>query len=287
MNDYMIRATAAGGFIRAFATYTKSTVEEARSRHSLSPIATAALGRTMTAALMMGSMLKGDKDIVTIQILGIGPLKGLTVTADSKGHVKGYTNVTDVVLPGKNGKLDVGGSIMPGYMSVTRDLGLKEPYASRIQLQTGEIGDDLAYYFAVSEQVPSSVGVGVLFADDVTVKQAGGFIIQLMPNVPDEIIDRLSEKLEGISSVTRMLDAGMMPEDILEEILGDFELEINDRMDVSFKCDCSKERIVNSLLTLPKSDLEEMIDDKEPINVHCHFCNTDYSFEPKELKELI
>ena len=280
----MIRASAADGFIRAFSAYTRDTVEEARQRHRLSPIATAALGRSMTAALMMGSMLKGEKDIITIQILGLGPMKGLVCTADSRGHVKGYTHVTDVVLPAKNGKLDVGGSLMPGYMSVTKDLGLKEPYSSRIQLQTGEIGDDLAYYFAASEQVPSSVGVGVLMDKNVTVKQAGGFILQLMPNATDEIIDRLQDKISAISSVTRMLDAGMMPEDILEEIIGDFGLSINERQDVSFNCDCSKERVRNALFTLPKDELKSMIDDDKPVEVHCHFCNTDYNFSKEELE---
>ncbi len=285
--DYMIRATAANSAIRAFAISSKHLVEEARSRHNLSPIATAALGRTMSGALMMGSMMKSDKDLLTIQIQCSGPLKGLTVTADAKGNVKGYTEVTDVVLPANaNGKLDVGGAMDLGVMSVVKDMGLKEPYVSQVPLQTGEIGDDLTYYFASSEQVPSSVGVGVLLTKENTVDQAGGFIIQLMPFTEDAVIEKLEQKLAEVPSVTSLLSQGYTPEMILEKILGDFGLEINDRMPVQFHCDCSKERIEKALYSLGKKDLQAMIDDGEPISVHCHFCNSDYEFSVDELQAI-
>ncbi len=285
--DYMIRATAANAQIRAFAITSKELVETAREKHNTSPICTAALGRLMTGALMMGSMMKGDKDLLTIQIQSGGPMKGMTVTADTKGHVKGYTEVTDVVLPAnKQGKLDVGGALGLGVMSVIKDMGMKEPYVGQIALQTGEIADDLTYYFATSEQVPSSVGLGVLLNKDNHVEQAGGFIIQLMPFTEEEVIEKLEKKLAEVKSVTSLLAMGYTPEMILEHILGDFDLEITDEMPVAFQCDCSKERISKALYSLSKKELDDMIKDGETIEVHCHFCNSDYKFEVEELKEI-
>ena len=194
MHDYMVRATAAGAQIRAFACTTKELVEEARKAHNTSPVVTAGLGRLLSAGCMMGSMLKGEDDLITLIVRGDGPLQGLTVTADSKGRVKGYPLVPDVILPANAiGKLDVGGAVGRGYLKVIRDMGLKEPYVGQTELQTGEIAEDLTYYFALSEQVPSSVGLGVLMEKDNTVKQAGGFIIQLMPFAEEEVIARLEE----------------------------------------------------------------------------------------------
>lgn len=287
MSDYIVRATAANSQIRAFAVTAREMTEEVRTRHNSSPIVTAAMGRLMSGAVMMGCMMKGDKDLLTLQMNGDGPMKALTVTADAKGNVKGYPEVTDVILPpNAAGKLNVGGAIGQGMLSVIKDMGLKEPYVGQTVLQTGEIAEDLTYYFAVSEQVPSSVGLGVLMNKDNTVRQAGGFIIQLMPFTEDDVIDRLEKKITEISSVTQMLEQGMTPEQILEHILGEFDLEITDTMPAGFHCDCSKDRISKALASLSKKDLDSIIADDEPIEVKCHFCNTNYKFDVDELKEI-
>ena len=288
MSDYMIRATAADKQIRAFAITSRELTEEARKRHNSSPIVTAAMGRLMSGAVMMGSMMKGEKDLLTIQVKGDGPMRGLTVTADAKGNVKGYPYVPDVVLPANAmGKLDVGGAIGSGSMNVIKDMGLKEPYIGQIALQTGEIADDLTYYFAVSEQVPSSVGLGVLMSKENTVAQAGGFIIQLMPFTKDETIDKLEKKLAEVTSVTALLAQGYTPEMILDKLLGEFGLEITDKMPVQFHCDCSKERVEKAIASISKEELQSIIEDGEPIEVNCDFCNTKYKFDINELKEII
>jgi len=287
MTDYIVRATAANAQIRAFAATTKNIVEDARKAHNTSPVMTAALGRLLTAGAMMGVMMKGDKDILTLQIKGGGPAKGLTVTADSKGRVKGYAVVPDVMLPpNAAGKLDVGGALAPGFLTVIKDLGLKEPYVGETMLITGEIGDDLTEYFMSSEQVPSSVGLGVLMNKDNTVHEAGGFIIQLMPFAEDEIIDKLEENLSKISSVTKLLEEGNTPEDILKIALDGFDIEINDTIPTSFYCNCSKERFAKGLISLNKNDMKEMIDAGEDIEVNCSFCGKHYIFTPEELKEI-
>lgn len=286
--DYMIRATAGNNQIRAFAATARETVEAARQFHNTSPVATAALGRLLVGGAMMGWMMKGEKDILTLQVKGDGPLGGITVTADSAGHVKGYVNNPQVLLhANERGKLDVSGAVGNGMLQVIKDMGLKEPYVGSCQLQTGEIAEDLTYYFAVSEQVPSSVGLGVLMEKDNTVRQAGGFIIQLMPFTPDEMIDRLEAKLAGMSPVTAMLDRGMTPEQILEELLGEFGLELNEKKEMAYRCDCSRERISRALISIGKKDLQEMIDDGEPIEVNCHFCNKNYEFTVEELQKLL
>ena len=284
----MIRATAADKQIRAFAITSRELTEEARKRHNSSPIVTAAMGRLMSGAVMMGSMMKGEKDLLTIQVKGDGPMRGLTVTADAKGNVKGYPYVPDVVLPANAmGKLDVGGAIGSGSMNVIKDMGLKEPYIGQIALQTGEIADDLTYYFAVSEQVPSSVGLGVLMSKENTVAQAGGFIIQLMPFTTDETIDKLEKKLAEVTSVTALLAQGYTPEMILDKLLGEFGLEITDKRPVQFHGACSKEREEKALASISKEELQSIIDDGEPIEVNCDFCNTKYKFDINELKEII
>lgn len=287
MTDYLIRATAANAQIRAFACVTRDTVEEARKAHDTSPVVTAALGRLLTGAAMMGSMLKGEKDLLTLQVHGSGPVKGMTVTADAAGHVKGYANEPQVMLPpNAKGKLDVGGAVGIGFMNVIKDMGLKEPYVGQTVLQTGEIGDDLTFYFATSEQVPSSVGLGVLMEKDNTVKQAGGFIIQLMPFAGEEVISALEENLSKVDSVTALLDAGKSAEQILEVILEGLEVEFTDRMPVSFSCNCDKERVSKALVSVGKEELNNMIEDGKTIEVNCHFCNTFYHFTVEELKEL-
>ena len=287
MKDYIVRATAGDGQIRAFAATTGNLVEEARKRHDTSPVATAALGRLLTAGAMMGGMMKNETDVLTLQIKAGGPLGGMTVTADSRARVKGYVNNPAVMLPpNSKGKLDVAGAVGVGILNVIKDMGLKEPYVGQTVLQTSEIAEDLTYYFATSEQVPSSVGLGVLMEHDNTVKQAGGFIIQLMPFTDEKIISALEEKLSTVTSVTSMLDAGMTPEQILEELLGEFGLEITDRIPTEFYCNCDKGRVAKALVSVGKKDLKEMIEDGKTIEVNCHFCNTNYGFTVEELKDL-
>ena len=288
MGDYIVRAMAANQQIRAFAIYSKDMVEKARASHNTSPVATAALGRLLSAGAMMGVMMKGDKDVLTLQMKGTGPLRGNVVTADSKGNVKGYVDNPDVMLPpNAAGKLDVGGAIGVGVLNVIKDMGLKEPYNGTCELKTGEIGDDLTYYFATSEQVPSAVGLGVLMNKDNTVRQAGGFIIQLMPFIEDKVVDALEQKLANVKSVTAMLDAGFTPEMILEELLGEFGLEITEKMPTQFHCDCDKKRVEKALIGVGRATLNEMVQEGKTIEVGCHFCNTKYEFTVEELKELI
>lgn len=287
MEDYLVRATAAGAQIRAFACTTKKIAETARAAHNTSPVVTAALGRLLTAGCMMGSMLKGEEDLLTLQVSGDGPLRGMTVTADAAGRVKGYANVPDVVLPANSqGKLDVGGAVGHGFLSVIRDLGLKDPYVGQTELQTGEIAEDLTYYFATSEQIPSSVGLGVLMNRDNTVRQAGGFVIQLMPFAEEECIARLEENLGKVSSVTALLDAGHSPEQILAILLEGLSPEITEKTPVCFSCNCSKERVEKALISIGRKQLQEMIDEGKEIQVNCHFCNKNYAFSVKELEEL-
>lgn len=288
MGDYIVRATAAEGQIRAFSINSRMIVETAREKHDTSPVVTAALGRLLTAGAMMGVMMKGEEDLLTLQIRCSGPVKGLTVTADSRGNVKGYAEVPQVMLPpNAKGKLDVGGALDLGVLSVIKDLGMKEPYVGQTELKTGEIGDDLTYYFASSEQIPSSVGLGVLMNRDNTVKQAGGFIIQLMPFASEEVIDRLEKKLKAMESVTAYLDRGCTPEQLLEELLGEFQVEFLERTETSFSCNCSKERVEKAIVSIGRKELNEMVQEGKPIEVKCHFCNTAYEFTVEDLKKII
>ena len=288
MSDYIIRATAAEGQIRAFAATTRELTEFARQAHNTSPVATAALGRLLTAGTMMGVMMKGADDILTIKIEGDGPIGGLTVTADSKGDVKGYAYNPEVMLPpNEKGKLDVGGALGIGVLSVIKDIGLKEPYVGQTILVTSEIAEDLTYYFATSEQTPSSVALGVLMNKDNTVRQAGGFILQLLPGASEEVISTLENRLKEITSITSLLDAGNTPEMILEHILGDFSLEILDKIPTQFACNCSRERIEKALISIGKKELQEMINEGKTIEMNCHFCNKNYPVTVEELKGLL
>lgn len=288
MSDYIVRATAADNQIRAFAITSRDLVEKARQIHNTSPVATAALGRSLSAGAMMGSMMKGEQDLLTLQIRGDGPLGGITVTADSKAQVKGYVNEPAVLIPANaKGKLDVSGAIGKGMLQVIRDLGMKEPYVGQTELQTGEIAEDLTYYFATSEQIPSSVGLGVLLNRDNTVRQAGGFIIQLMPYTEEKVIDALEKRLAGMNSVTELLDQGLTPEGILEELLGEFGLTVNDTIPTAFSCNCSKERVEKAIISIGSKEIREMIRDGKPIEVKCHFCNEAYTFTIEELKEIL
>lgn len=288
MKDYIVRATAAGSQIRAFAAVTRDVVETARKAHNTSPVATAALGRLLTAGAMMGVMMKGEKDILTLRVQGDGPLKGITVTADSRGRVKGYVGNPDVMLPpNARGKLDVAGAVGHGIINVIKDMGLKEPYSGQVALQTSEIAEDLTYYFAVSEQVPSAVGLGVLMNRDNTVRQAGGFIIQVMPFAEESTIAKLEENVQKIQSVTALLEEGHTAESLLEKVLEGFDIEITDQISTEFYCNCSKERVEKALISIGKKDLRELIQEGRPAELNCHFCNTNYVFSVEELKEIL
>lgn len=287
MSDYLVRATAADAQVRAFAVTARDTVEKARMAHDTSPVMTAALGRLLCAGAMMGSMMKGEADILTLQVQGDGPAGGLTVTADSRGRVKGYAVNPQVILPpNSQGKLDVGGAVGAGSLRVIKDLGLKEPYVGQTQLQTGEIAEDLTYYFAASEQVPSSVGLGVLMEKNNTVKQAGGFIVQLMPFAEGNVIEKLEANLSRIHSVTKLLEDGNSPEQILGILLEGMDMEILSDMPVEFYCNCSRERVAKALYSIGKKEMDEMIKDGEPIEVKCHFCNTAYQFSVEDLVQI-
>ena len=286
--DYIVRATAADHQLRAFAVTSKDIVEKAREIHNTSPVATAAIGRLLTAAAMMGSMMKGEKDVLTLQIECGGPIGGITVTADSNADVKGYVNNPNVILPpNAQGKLDVSGALGPGFLNVIKDIGLREPYNGQTHLVSGEIAEDLTYYFATSEQVPSSVGLGVLMDKDNHVRQAGGFIIQVMPDTDDEVIDKLEARLGEVHSVTEMLDKGMTPEDILNYVLEGMDVEILETVPTQYKCDCSFERVSKVIASLGKKELQEMIDDGKPVEVNCQFCGSHYKFDTEQLKEFI
>ena len=287
MKDCIVRASAARGHIRAFAAYTRETVSEAQRRHQTSPVVTAALGRLLTAGAMMGVMMKGDDDVLTLKIEGNGPVGSLTVTADSKGRVKGYPRHALVDLPLKeNGKLDVSGALGIGVLSVIRDVGLKEPYVGQTILVSGEIAEDLTYYYATSEQVPSSVGLGVLVAPDGHVMEAGGFIVQMMPDAQEADVAALEKALAGIPSVTKLLHEGKTPEDILRLLLDGLDPEFLETVPTQFYCNCSKRRVSKALISIGKDELTDMIESGEPAEVKCHFCNTAYTFSTAELEEI-
>ncbi len=284
----MVRATAADAQIRAFAATTKNLVEEMRSLHNTSPVVSAALGRLLTGGAMMGAMMKGENDLLTLQIKGDGPIGGMTVTADAHGNVKGYANEAQVILPANAaGKLDVGSAVGKGILRVVKDMGLKEPYVGQTILQTGEIAEDLTYYFAVSEQTPSSVGLGVFMEKNNTVKQAGGLILQLMPYAEESVIARLEDNLRQFPSVTAALEAGKNPEQMLEALLDGLPMEIVDTMDVQYCCDCSKQRVERAMISLGKKELEEMIAEGKEVEAGCQFCNQKYKFTVEELERLI
>lgn len=286
--DYIVRVTAADAQIRAFAATTRNLVEEMREIHNTSPVVSAALGRMLTGGAMMGAMMKGEDDLLTLQVIGDGPIGGMTVTADAKGNVKGYANETQVLLPASaKGKLDVGTAVGKGSLRVIKDMGLKEPYVGQTTLQTGEIAEDLTYYFAASEQVPSSVGLGVLMERDNTVKQAGGFILQLMPFAEEAVISRLEANLQSFPSVTEVLEAGNPPEKMLEMLLDGLSMQVTDTIGTGYRCDCSKKRVERAIISIGRKDIEEMIADGEEIEVGCHFCNKKYTFSVDDLKGML
>ena len=288
MKDTIIRGMAANNQVRFFASYSKDLVETARATHNTSPVATAALGRLLTAGAMMGSMCKNDSDVLTLQIQCSGPIKGLTVTANAKAQVKGYVNNPNVMLPpSPQGKLDVGKALDLGVLSVIKDIGLKEPYVGQTNLTTGEIAEDLTYYFATSEQIPTSVALGVLMEKDNTVKHAGGFIIQLMPFATEELITDLETRLKDFSSITSLMDKGMSPADMIEKLFEGYDIVYSESITPTFHCDCSKERVYKAVMSVGKAEIEDMISEGKPIEVGCHFCNKKYVFDIPDLQSML
>ena len=291
--DYVISATCAPDEkgepqVRAYAATTRVLTETARSAHDTSPVVTAALGRLMTGAVMMGNMLKNDDDLLTIQVKGDGPVGGLVVTANSHGQVKGYAYNPAVVLPANaKHKLDVGGAVGHGTMSVIRDLGLKDPYVGTVDLQTGEIAEDLTWYFASSEQVPSAVALGVLMNKENTVRQAGGFIIQMMPFAQEETIARIEENLAKLPQITNLLDSDMTPEEILILAMEGMPVKVTGKKPVEFHCDCNRKKVEKVLLSIGHTELKKLEDEGEDVELRCHFCNKAYSFTPREIHEMI
>ncbi len=287
-NDIILRGTFGNNSGRIFVANTHDTVNQAFEYHKTTPVMTAALGRTLTGAAMMGSMLKGENDLLTITVKGDGPGAGLTVTADSKARVKGYVYNPTADMPLKpNGKLDVAGALGFGNMTVIKDLGLKEPYVGQIPLVSGEIAEDLTYYFAKSEQVPSAVALGVLVDRDYTVKQSGGFIIQMLPNAEDEMIDALEEKMRTLPSITQMLEKGMSCEDIMNETVGSFDPVIMDKIPVEYYCNCNRERVEKALVSVGREELEDILKKDKQATLHCHFCNKDYLFSEDDIRNIL
>lgn len=289
MEDHIIRATAADGLIRAFAAVTTQMVHQAHVTHNTSGVASAALGRTLTAAAMMSRMMKNERDVLTIQVKGDGPLGGIVVVSDSSSNVRGYVHNPQVYLPlNAVGKFDVGQAVgKNGYMNVIKDLGLKEPYVGYVDLTSGEIGEDLAYYFATSEQIPTVVALGVLVNPDESIVTAGGYIIQLMPGTDDEIVEYLEDKVFFADSITTMLTDGLEPSQILERLLGEKGLEINDRLPCKYQCNCSRDRMERNLISLGAVEINEMADEQHGAELQCHFCNKKYNFTEDELRSLI
>lgn len=286
MQDYLIRATAMNGKIRAFAVNSTATVEQLRQRHGTLPTATAAFGRAISAGAMMGAMLKGEEKL-TIQIKGVGPIGQIVVDANAYGEVRGYLDNPQVQLPSNSfGKLDVAGAVgTTGFIHISKDLGLKAPYNGTIPIISGELGEDFTYYFAVSEQTPSSVALGVLIDTDSSVKAAGGFILQVLPGLSDGEIDQIQQQLEQMPPLTTFLDQGLTLEAILTRILGD--IHVMDQMEVVFRCKCSRERVDSTLISLGKTEIEQMMDEESQAEVICHFCNEAYNYDVQQLKELI
>lgn len=289
MKDYLIRGIDKSGNIRIFVATTTNMVEEARLTHNTSPTATAAFGRSLTAATMMGIMMKNEQDRLTFKIAGGGPIGTIMIVANNKGEVKGYVDHPYADLPSReDGKLDVGRLVgSNGTITTIMDLGLKDPYVGQSNLISGEIAEDLAAYYISSEQQPSAVGLGVLVDRDISVKAAGGYIIQLLPDVSDEDITRIEIALSKMEPVSTLIDKGLTPEDIMQELLEGFEMRVLDKIDIKYVCDCSRERIEGVIISIGKKEIQSMIDEDGEGEVVCHFCNTKYHFSKEELEKLI
>ena len=287
MADILTKAITKDGFFKISAVVSTESAEQARRFHNTSPVATAALGRLLSAGLLMGGELKEENSKLTLQMKGNGPLRTVLVAANSKGEVKGYVENPLVDIPLKpNGKLDVGGAIGSGSLSVIKDLCLKEPYIGQVALQTGEVGDDLAYYFMQSEQVPSVVALGVLVDRDYSVKCSGGFIVQVMPECDDKSITKLENSIGGIVSVTEMLSNGMNGEDIIKYVMLGFDVDILESHEVGYVCDCSRERMERAIISLGKKEIDDIIKEQGEAEIVCSFCNTAYKFDAEQLEEM-
>ena len=289
MKDYIVRAMTADGFVKAMAIASTNLVERARNIHNTTPTATVALGRVLTAASMMGNLQKVENGALTLQVRGNGPLGTILATSDAVGNVRGYVHNPSITLLEKYaGKLDVGAAVgTDGMLTVIRDLQMKEPYIGSVALVSGEIADDVTAYFAQSEQTPTACALGVLVDTDHSVKVAGGYLIQLLPGAPEEVISRLEQGIAKAGAVTPLLSDGLTPEDILRRVMADFELEFLETTEVSYKCYCSRERVTSTLISVGKKDLQEMIDEGKPVTIECQFCDTKYRFTPEELRELL
>lgn len=287
-HDHLVRGTAADGMVRAIAVTARQTVETAHVNHNTSPLVSAALGRLMMAGLMMGALFKSPDELITLEVHGDGPIGGITVTANNIGQVKGFANHPNVWLPlNAAGKLDVGGGVGRGTLTVVRDLPGMAPYSSQTELTSGEIGDDLAAHFALSDQVPTSVGVGVLVNPDTSIRQAGGFILQLMPNYEYFLVDELEHRLADVTSVTSLLEEGLGPTDLLAKILDGLDYQELETSPAEFYCGCNKERATRATLALGEEELRDMVAKGETAEVHCHFCGRNHYLTPDELRSLL
>ena len=287
--DYMIRAMDKKQTFRLFMVKSTNTVEAARCHHHTSPTASAALGRTLSAGLMMGYMMKNDRDRLTININGGGPIGTILVVSNNAGQVKGYVDNPSVNLELKeNGKLNVGGAVgVNGKLTVMMDIGMKEPYVGSTDLASGEIGEDLALYYYLSEQQNTAVALGVLVDTDYSIKSSGGFMVQTLPFIEDEDLDKLENTLNNLKSVSDYFDNDKAVEEVAKEIFSDFDIEITDKIPVSFKCDCSEERMEQALISVGKKDLKEIIEEDGKIETVCHFCSKKYLFEGEKLKNIL
>lgn len=286
--DYCVRATAANGQIRAFVADTRFLVNTAASIHKTSAVASAALGRTLTAAAIMGIMTGNDSDFITIHIKGDGPIGGVMAVSKGTGTVKGYVNNPEVdIIDHPNGKLNVAGIVGKGSLTVTKDLGLKEPYSGSLDLVSGEIAQDLANYFLVSEQVPTALSLGVLVDKDLSIKRAGGFLIQLMPFATDEVVQTLEEKLSDFPNITTLLESGKQATNIMDMLLSNFGYEILQSQPLSYQCDCSKQRCEKVLISIGADELQKIIEEDGKACISCHFCKNNYIFDEQELHLLI
>ena len=289
MKDYIIRGVDKKGNIRLFVATTTQMVEEARRTHGTSPTATAALGRVLTAAAILGITMKGEKDILTFKVKGGGPIGSIIAVSTKKGQVKGYVDNPYADLPSRpDGKLDVGGIVgHNGQLAIIKDLGLKEPYIGYANLVSGEIAEDLVHYFHLSEQQPSAINLGVLVDKDISVRAAGGYILQLLPGVEDEDIDRVEEILKKAKPISTLIDKGLSPEQVMETLFGEFEMEILEKNQIEYKCNCSRDKIEGVLLSLGKEEINSIIEEDEKAEIVCHFCNKKYNFSKDDLKKLI
>jgi len=286
-HDYCIRATAANGAIRIFVATSRHMVERARQIHLTTPVASAALGRLLTGTSIMGLMLGNDDHSLTANIRGDGPIGSLLAVADGRGYVRGYAANPDIDLPlNEDGKLNVSGAIGQGNITVMKDMGLKEPYIGNIELLNGEVAADIAYYYAQSEQTPSVVSLGVLVDLDHSIRQAGGYFIQLLPNASDSIIDKLETKVMKTPPITTMLENGLTPEAILDNLVGEFGYEIMDSHPIEFRCNCSMQRAEGALIAIGKKELNDIIEEDKKAQINCHFCNTSYDFDEEQLIKM-